>query len=136
METQIIEFIQEHDIATVATNGPDGPHAVPVYYYYDSERNVFFFATKQHTLKASTIGEHPRVYLSIFSADPAVVFGARCTGQVISDFDDYHMDIIHRLIDIHGSEEHFPTPLVKLTESGLVLVELAVSDVNFARYES
>ncbi len=136
MESHIVEFIQKHFIGIVSTHDGGHPHGTPIFYVYDEDKEVFFFVTKNRTKKYTNLENNKKASLTIFSENPPITFTANCNAELF-DFEscDY-MKIKNKLVNIHSTQDFYPTPIATLKDGVISLVKLNVIDCNFNSYIS
>ena len=127
-------FVQKHFVAIVSTHDSVASHGVPIYYYFVKDNNAFYFITKSGTKKHANIKNNKKASLTIFTENPPTVFTANCIAELI-DFDtDDCAKIRNKLVEIHSTQEFYPSPIFTLKEGVLVLAKLNVTDCDFKLY--
>ena len=134
MESEKLEFIKEHSVGIVSTCDNDMPHGVPIYYYFDKEKELFYFVTKDATKKYSNLSKNKNVFLTIFRENPQAVFTAECVAEPLDCSKDDCIDIMDSLIEVHSTQEYYPSPISMLKEGTLKLIKLEIKNSNFKSY--
>ncbi len=135
MENNIKKFLENNSVCIVSTCNNNKPHAVPVYYFYNSENNKMYFVTKTGTKKFLNMSENNNVFVTIYRESPQATFTAECKSNILNCKKDNCIKITKHLIDIHSSEDYYPTPLTMLKEGSLALVELDIVSHKFNSYQ-
>ena len=139
MEKNIITFIKEHSLATLSTCADNKPHGVPIYYYYSTEENTFYFVTKSETRKIANLKANPIAFLSVTRTNPPAVFTADCEAKIYTqdiNTDKKRLDIAKKLIKIHTEQEYYPTPLHSLKDGDLTFVSLQIKTHSYNDYRT
>lgn len=134
LEPGVQDFIQNHSVGVISTCSGNKPHAVPIYYFYDPEKNHFYFVTKSETKKVLNILENKNTFLTIYKEDPQATFTAECEARLLEHVEPDYTNITNHLINIHSIQDYYPTPLTMLKEGNLTLVELKVLSHTFRSY--
>lgn len=135
MKQEIIDFIERHHIAVLSTIEENTlPNGDPIYFYFHTNDQCFYFASRDGIQKVINLEQHPIANLTIFSEDPPTHAGFRCQAEIIRTGFTEYSDIINHLIDLHSTREYYPTPLSMLDNGDLVLVKLSVTDHKYLSY--
>jgi len=135
MNKPCVSFVKENFIAVISTQDNLRPYASPVYYYFSEDENTFYFITNSTTKKYSNIREKNQVSLTIFSEHPPRVFTANCTAQ-LSDFETSDKtDIKNKLVEIHSSQEFYPSPISSLEKGKISLVKLNAKNCKLKSFK-
>ena len=63
-KTQILDFLKQHQLMTIATQGPEHPWIASVYYSFDNDLNLYFLSNPK-TLHCTHIHHNHQVAVSI-----------------------------------------------------------------------
>jgi len=77
MLDEMLALIREHNLAVLATSGPEGPHASLMTYLSAEQGGVIYLITLAGTSKFANLGSEPRVSLLIDDRDQAGGQGIR-----------------------------------------------------------
>lgn len=136
MSEDLLNFINSETVGVISTvNVKDSkPHSSPIYYFFSSDNESFYFITKDTTQKVGNIKDNSNVDFVIFSNSPQRVFRAECSAEIVTD-DEGSSEFISKLIDVHTHQEYYPTPISALKEGKLSLVRLKVLDYKYNVYK-
>jgi hypothetical protein len=130
-----VSFVEKHFVAIVSTHDSVTSYGVPIYYYFVKDDNAFYFITKSETKKYANIYNNKKASLTIFTENPPTVFTANCVAELI-DFETYDcVKIKNKLVEIHSTQEFYPSPISTLTEGILSLIKLNVRDCKLKSYK-
>ncbi len=128
-------FVQKHHVAIVSTHDSVTPNGVPIYYYFVKDDNAFYFITKSETIKYANIKKNKKASLSIFTENPPTVFTANCVAELIEFETNDYINIKNRLVEIHSTQEFYPSPISTVKDGILSLVKLIVNDCKLESYK-
>ncbi|MCP4078115.1 MAG: pyridoxamine 5'-phosphate oxidase family protein [Gammaproteobacteria bacterium] len=134
MNKDIKSFITERIIGIISTTNGQTLHGVPVYYHYVDYENAFYFLTKTVSKKYSNLEKNNKASFTIFNEDPPKIFTADCEAELLNINEDNCSDKFIKLVEIHSSQQGYPTPVSTMTEGLLALVKLNVNDFDYKSY--
>ncbi len=128
-------FVQEHYIAIVSTHDRRMPHGVPVYYIYVEEDNAFYFITKSETKKSTNLKQNKQAALTVVKENPPTVFTADCEAELLDFYSDDYVWIKNKLVEIHSTQDYYPSPISTLKNGEFSLIKLNVKNSNLKAYK-
>jgi len=133
-EMNWVSFAQKHFIALVSTHNNVTSNGAPIYYYFAKDDNAFYFITKSETIKYTNIKKNNKASLSIFTENPPTVFTANCAAELIEFETNDYINIKNKLVEIHSTQEFYPSPISTVKDGILSLVKLTVNDCKLKSY--
>jgi uncharacterized protein YhbP (UPF0306 family) len=81
---EIVEYIQEHHVMSLATQGEQTPSVCSVFYAFIPEEKLLIFASESHTEHIQNIFTHPYVAAGIHNEEREVnaIKGVQIKGEV------------------------------------------------------
>ena len=118
----------------VSTSDENVPHGAVVFYHFDEASEKFYFVTKTETQKIKNINRNSSVALTIFSETPPRTFQARCKAKRASR-DELSPELLKRVLNVHSSQDYWPTPIQKIEEGTMCFVEIALDHSRYRDYK-
>lgn len=134
MQKHIQSFITENIVGLLSTCNDQVAHGVPVFYLYLEPDNAFYFITKTESKKYFNLSENRMASLTIFSESPPTVFTAECRADILEFSFDKYAQIINSLIDMHSTQDYYPSPISTLKKGVLKLIKLEIIGFNYNSY--
>ena len=119
VKNDLLQFLQSHDVATLATIKPDGmPHLTTLYILADDDLH-FYFLTKNETTKFRNLGENQKVALLITDVATLQTVQIEGTAKEVSYTTDYkkQMDEYTKMLE-NTKKDWAKIPINHLPNSG------------------
>jgi len=130
-----VPFVEKQFVGIVSTHDNVTSNGVPIYYYFVKDDNAFYFITKSETIKYANIKKNKKASISIFAESPPTVFTANCVAELIEFETNDYIKIKNKLVEIHSSQEFYPSPISTVKNGILSLVKLIVNDCKLKSYK-
>ena len=126
----IKKFLQEKNLAVVATISPEGkPHSAAVNFFLDEDFSLYFL-TKSTSSKHSNILMNPAVSLTVYD-DYMFPASAQIEGEaLVVNTDDQKIKVQRKLIEKLWKGPYLP-PILKQPGWGTVLIKVAIKKIKW-----
>ncbi|MFS8130388.1 MAG: pyridoxamine 5'-phosphate oxidase family protein [Candidatus Dojkabacteria bacterium] len=134
---RLFEFLETHNIASLATVSPEGvPHVTTIYNFSDKDLN-FYFTTKSETIKYKNIKENSNVALVITDVEELQTIQIEGKAKLISDSKEL-IDVLARLATAAlGKDKGLgELPVTKIKEGAICFFKVVPSWIRWTNFKN
>lgn len=129
-----LRFLQDHTLMTMASVTPDGiPHAASLYYVVEPDFSIYC-VTREETQKYQNIRQNSSVSMVITDEESAET--VQLVGKAVKVDDEHQIaGILQRLWTITMKKQHWPAPVIKLNEGGLLVLKIIPTELKYGDFK-
>ena len=134
MNLDAIDFLKKNQVGVIATCNKGRPHAVPIYYHFNTDDECIYFITKEEAQKVKNLKANKSAFFTVYTKSPQVVFRAECKAVLDIKKSLVMTEIISTLVGIHTIQLYQPTPIDVLDKGNMKLIKLKIEGYKFDEY--
>lgn len=128
------EFVNSHHLAILSTCDDHQPHGAAIYYDFEEEGDKFYFVTKSGTQKTENLVKNPKVALTIIDENNLSIMHIEGEARIFDGNMEEKIKHLNHLNEIHNSRNFLATPVSKIKDGVMVLVEIKIKDYKFFNF--